>query len=110
MTRFAVTDPTSTAQWEALSVDLVTPVLAWLAHPSCTRTGEIYEAFGGRVAQVLVGETLGIQDPALSTASIVAGLDAVHDRSRVAYPAHARDIGAAVDAAGGARRAPDAGE
>ena len=38
---------------EALQPELVSPVVAWLAHPSCTVTGEVLSAAGGRVARAI---------------------------------------------------------
>jgi NAD(P)-dependent dehydrogenase (short-subunit alcohol dehydrogenase family) len=44
---------------EKLSVELVTPVVAWLAHESNEATGETYSVGGGRVARVFVAEGPG---------------------------------------------------
>jgi NAD(P)-dependent dehydrogenase (short-subunit alcohol dehydrogenase family) len=44
---------------EKLSVELVTPVVAWLAHESNEGTGETYSVGGGRVARVFVAEGPG---------------------------------------------------
>jgi NAD(P)-dependent dehydrogenase (short-subunit alcohol dehydrogenase family) len=44
---------------EALSVELVTPVVAWLAHESNDSSGETYSVGGGRVARVFVAEGPG---------------------------------------------------
>ena len=38
---------------DALRPDLVSPVVAWLAHPSCPLTGEVLSAAGGRVARAV---------------------------------------------------------
>jgi NAD(P)-dependent dehydrogenase (short-subunit alcohol dehydrogenase family) len=37
----------------------VSPVYAWLAHPSCEVTGEIFGAVGGRITRVFIGQTTG---------------------------------------------------
>lgn len=42
-----------------LSVELVTPVVAWLAHESNEDSGETYSVGGGRVARVFVAEGPG---------------------------------------------------
>jgi NAD(P)-dependent dehydrogenase (short-subunit alcohol dehydrogenase family) len=39
---------------ERLSPELVAPVVAWLAHPSCELTGQVLSAGGGRVARVAI--------------------------------------------------------
>jgi NAD(P)-dependent dehydrogenase (short-subunit alcohol dehydrogenase family) len=44
---------------EKLSVELVTPVVAWLVHESNEGTGETYSVGGGRVARVFVAEGPG---------------------------------------------------
>jgi NAD(P)-dependent dehydrogenase (short-subunit alcohol dehydrogenase family) len=44
---------------DKLSVELVTPVVAWLAHESNEGTGETYSVGGGRVARVFVAEGPG---------------------------------------------------
>jgi NAD(P)-dependent dehydrogenase (short-subunit alcohol dehydrogenase family) len=44
---------------DRLSVDLVTPVVAWLAHESNESSGETYSVGGGKVARVFVAEGPG---------------------------------------------------
>jgi NAD(P)-dependent dehydrogenase (short-subunit alcohol dehydrogenase family) len=44
---------------DSLSVELVTPVVAWLAHESNEGSGETYSVGGGRVARVFVAEGPG---------------------------------------------------
>ena len=44
---------------DKLSVELVTPVVAWLAHESNESSGETYSVGGGRVARVFVAEGPG---------------------------------------------------
>jgi NAD(P)-dependent dehydrogenase (short-subunit alcohol dehydrogenase family) len=44
---------------DKLSVELVTPVVAWLAHESNENSGETYSVGGGRVARVFVAEGPG---------------------------------------------------
>ncbi|HEX3793838.1 MAG TPA: SDR family NAD(P)-dependent oxidoreductase [Acidimicrobiales bacterium] len=44
----------------------VSPVVAWLAHPDCPTTGEIYSAGGGRVARVFTAEVPGYWSDHLS--------------------------------------------
>jgi NAD(P)-dependent dehydrogenase (short-subunit alcohol dehydrogenase family) len=45
---------------DRLSVDLVTPVVAWLAHESNESTGETYSVGGGKIARVFVAEGPGL--------------------------------------------------
>jgi NAD(P)-dependent dehydrogenase (short-subunit alcohol dehydrogenase family) len=42
-----------------LGVELVTPLVAWLAHESVEATGETYSVGGGRIARVFVAEGAG---------------------------------------------------
>jgi NAD(P)-dependent dehydrogenase (short-subunit alcohol dehydrogenase family) len=44
---------------EKLSVELVSPLVAWLAHESVESTGETYSVGGGRIARVFVAEGEG---------------------------------------------------
>ena len=44
---------------DKLSVELVTPVVAWLVHESNEQSGETYSVGGGRVARVFVAEGPG---------------------------------------------------
>lgn len=54
-----------------LDPELVSPVVAFLAHESCPVSGEAYSAGGGRVARIFLAETEGIADPRL-TPEVVA--------------------------------------
>jgi NAD(P)-dependent dehydrogenase (short-subunit alcohol dehydrogenase family) len=51
---------------ERLEPSLVSPVVAWLAHESCTCSGEIFSAGGGRVARYFIGLTRGYFNDQLS--------------------------------------------
>jgi NAD(P)-dependent dehydrogenase (short-subunit alcohol dehydrogenase family) len=44
---------------EALSPDFVAPLAAYLAHPDCPASGEIYQAGAGRFARLFIGSTPG---------------------------------------------------
>lgn len=44
---------------DRLGVDLVTPVVLWLAHEDNDATGEVYSVGGGKVARVFVAEATG---------------------------------------------------
>jgi NAD(P)-dependent dehydrogenase (short-subunit alcohol dehydrogenase family) len=58
-------------------------LLTVLAHPSCTRTGEIYSVGGGRIARFVVSLTDGWFDPAsaLVPERIAERIDAIGDES-----------------------------
>ncbi|MFL6053738.1 MAG: SDR family oxidoreductase [Actinoallomurus sp.] len=56
---------------DRLSVDFVTPVVAWLAHESNESSGETYSVGGGKVARVFVAEGPGfVKKDALSVEDI----------------------------------------
>jgi NAD(P)-dependent dehydrogenase (short-subunit alcohol dehydrogenase family) len=54
-------------EWERrLNPALVAPVVAYLAHESCTANGEILSAAAGRVARVFIAEGPGFYSPSLT--------------------------------------------
>jgi NAD(P)-dependent dehydrogenase (short-subunit alcohol dehydrogenase family) len=61
--------------------ELVAPVVGWLAHESCTITGEMLVAIAGRVARVVVVETPGVYRPSWSIEQVGARLEAIRDSS-----------------------------
>ena len=42
--------------------ELVAPMVVWLASRECSANGEIFEAFCGRAARVVVAEPVGLWD------------------------------------------------
>ncbi|MDB5726448.1 MAG: family NAD(P)-dependent oxidoreductase [Novosphingobium sp.] len=50
-------------QYPPMGPDLVAPVVGWLAHESCSVTGEMYVSMAGRVARAFVTETAGVFHP-----------------------------------------------
>ena len=67
----------------------VAPLVAYLASPACTVTGEAFSSTCGRVAQVFVGVTEGwVGDHRSMTAEEIAeNLDQIRDRSEYSVPA-----------------------
>lgn len=55
----------------------VAPVVVWLAHESCTATGEILSVGAGHVARMFIGETAGFTSPHLSAEEVRDRWDAV---------------------------------
>ena len=45
---------------EKVAPELVSPLVAYLAHESCTATGRVFSVGGGRVAEVFIGEAQGL--------------------------------------------------
>jgi len=63
-------------------------VVAWLAHESCSITGEMLVAIAGRVAKVVVAETPGVYRPSWSIEEIGEQIDTIRDTAApVIFPA-----------------------
>ena len=62
---------------DAMKPELVTPIVAYLSHDDCRVSGEIFSTAGGRLSKVVIGETQGIVDKALTLEKIPQLLDAV---------------------------------
>jgi NAD(P)-dependent dehydrogenase (short-subunit alcohol dehydrogenase family) len=76
---------------------LVAPMIGYLAHESCTDSGEIYVAGGGRFAKLFVGVTDGYlhTGPAAPTVDdVVAHLAVIRDESGYYLPTSTNDAGA----------------
>ncbi|CPR12933.1 oxidoreductase, short chain dehydrogenase/reductase [Mycobacterium bohemicum DSM 44277] len=52
-----------TSSYPPMGSDLVAPVVGWLAHESCSVTGEMFIALAGRVARAVVAESPGVYRP-----------------------------------------------
>ncbi|CAN7364834.1 SDR family NAD(P)-dependent oxidoreductase [Phenylobacterium sp. LjRoot225] len=64
-----------TSAYPAMGPELVAPVVGWLAHESCSVTGEMYVAIAGRVAQAFIGETHGVYQPAWTMGQVGERID-----------------------------------
>jgi NAD(P)-dependent dehydrogenase (short-subunit alcohol dehydrogenase family) len=62
-----------------LAPELVSPLVAYLAHESCTVSGHVYSVGGGRVARVFLGVTTGIEDLDLTAEQVAASIDQIDD-------------------------------
>lgn len=98
-----------TSGYPPWGVDLVAPVVGWLAHQSCSVTGEMLIAIAGRVARAVVAETPGVYRPHWSMSDVGAQLDAIRDTSDplifpVVPDGHAAHIGYSFNMARAARR------
>ncbi|HKY82166.1 MAG TPA: SDR family NAD(P)-dependent oxidoreductase [Sphingobium sp.] len=73
----------SGAQWWQTYVrpDIISPVVAWLAHRSCEVAGQIINTAAGRVCNQYLTMTQGFTDPNLTPESIAANVDKIFDRS-----------------------------
>jgi NAD(P)-dependent dehydrogenase (short-subunit alcohol dehydrogenase family) len=71
-----------TSQYPPMGPELVAPAVAWLAHESCTVTGELYAAVAGRIARAFVTETEGVYQPAWTIDDVARRIDEIRDESR----------------------------
>jgi hypothetical protein len=71
--------------------ELVSPLVAALAHDSCTVNGEVFVAGGGRVARVLLAETRGYVNPTLTPEDVRDHLHEVLTDTDVAFPRDTTD-------------------
>jgi NAD(P)-dependent dehydrogenase (short-subunit alcohol dehydrogenase family) len=76
-----------TSSYPPMSPELVAPVVGWLAHESCSVTGEIFVALAGRVARVVVAETPGVYRPSWSIEDVAAQSAVIRDADQpVTFP------------------------
>ena len=80
VTRMA--DGLDTSQYPPMGADLVAPVVGWLAHESCSISGEMLISMAGRVARAYVAETEGVYHPSWTIDSVADNLDAIRDQGR----------------------------
>ncbi|OBK31042.1 short-chain dehydrogenase [Mycobacterium sp. 1165196.3] len=66
-----------TSAYPPMGAELVAPVVGWLAHESCSVTGELFIALAGRVARAVIAESPGVCRPAWSIEEVGAHLDAI---------------------------------
>lgn len=71
-----------TSQFPPMEPDLVAPVVAWLAHESCSSTGELFISAAGRVARAYIAETEGVFRPSWTIEEIAANIDAIRDTKK----------------------------
>lgn len=76
-----------TSAYPPMGPDLVAPTVGYLAHETCSVTGEIFIALAGRVASAVIAETPGVYRPSWSIDDVADQLDAIRDRSApVVFP------------------------
>jgi NAD(P)-dependent dehydrogenase (short-subunit alcohol dehydrogenase family) len=68
-------------QFPPLGPEFVAPAVGWLAHESCSISGEILVALGGRMAKAYLAETKGAWQPAWSMADMGARIGDIDDRA-----------------------------
>jgi NAD(P)-dependent dehydrogenase (short-subunit alcohol dehydrogenase family) len=70
-----------TSAYPPMGADLVAPAVGWLAHESCSVSGEIVVALAGRVARAAVVESPGVYRPTWSVEQVGTDIDAIRDLS-----------------------------
>jgi len=74
---------------DKLGPELITPVVAWLAHEDVPVTGEVYSCGGGHVARIFTGVTLGwTNTESLTVEDIRDHFDEIRDESGYLVPAN----------------------
>lgn len=72
-----------TSVYPPMGPELVAPVVGWLAHESCSVTGEMLVSAAGRVARAYIAETPGVYQPSWTSAEVGAQINAIHDKTVV---------------------------
>ena len=57
--------------------ELVAPTVAWLAHESCSITGEMLISIAGRVAKAVIAETPGVYRKAWTIEEVAEQMPAI---------------------------------
>jgi NAD(P)-dependent dehydrogenase (short-subunit alcohol dehydrogenase family) len=68
-----------TSDYPPMGPELVAPVVGWLAHESCSVTGEVFIALAGRVARAVVAESPGVHRQAWTVEDVGVHLDAIRN-------------------------------
>ncbi|MBP3082208.1 SDR family NAD(P)-dependent oxidoreductase [Mycolicibacterium fortuitum] len=85
VTRMA--DGLDTSAYPPMGPDLVAPVVGWLAHETCSVTGEYFVAIAGRLARAAVVESPGVYQPSWSMEQVGEQMTRIRDLSEpVVFP------------------------
>jgi NAD(P)-dependent dehydrogenase (short-subunit alcohol dehydrogenase family) len=68
-----------TSAYPPMGRELVAPVVGWLAHESCSVTGEMFVALAGRVARVVIAESPGVYRPSWTVEDVAEHLDEIRN-------------------------------
>jgi NAD(P)-dependent dehydrogenase (short-subunit alcohol dehydrogenase family) len=68
-----------TSAYPPMCPDQVAPVVGWLAHQSCSITGEMLIAVAGRVARAVIAESAGVYRPSWSIEDVGENLGSIRD-------------------------------
>jgi hypothetical protein len=70
-----------TSAYPPMGPELVAPAVGWLAHETCSITGEVLIALAGRVARAVVTETPGVYRSSWSIEDVGEHIAAIRDAS-----------------------------
>src|SRR5580693_909770 len=68
-----------TSAYPPMGPELVAPVVGWLAHESCSVSGEMFIALAGRVARAVTAESPGVHRPTWTVEDVGEHLDAIRN-------------------------------
>ena len=71
------------SQYPPMEPELVAPVVAWLAHPTCPLRGEMIASIAGRIACMFIAETPGVYQPSWTIDEVAEAAAKIMDRSDV---------------------------
>jgi NAD(P)-dependent dehydrogenase (short-subunit alcohol dehydrogenase family) len=71
------------SRYPPMGPELVAPVVGWLAHESCSISGEILIAMAGRVARALIAETEGVYRSSWSIEDVADRIDAIRNTDKL---------------------------
>jgi NAD(P)-dependent dehydrogenase (short-subunit alcohol dehydrogenase family) len=71
-----------TTGFPPMGPEMVAPVVGWLAHESCSVSGEMLISAAGRVARAFVAETEGVYAPDWTIESVAERIGAIRDPAR----------------------------
>jgi NAD(P)-dependent dehydrogenase (short-subunit alcohol dehydrogenase family) len=78
----------SGAMAEKLQPELISPIVAFLAHEDCPVSGEVYSVGGGRVARVFIGETPGYFNANLTMEDVRNNFEQIRNEEGYIVPAN----------------------
>jgi NAD(P)-dependent dehydrogenase (short-subunit alcohol dehydrogenase family) len=70
-----------TSAYPPMEPELVAPAVGWLAHESCSVTGEVLIALGGRVARAVTAESPGVYRPSWTIEEVHRQIAEIRDMS-----------------------------
>ncbi|WP_297493968.1 SDR family NAD(P)-dependent oxidoreductase [Acidocella sp.] len=81
VTRMA--DGLDTSFYPPMGPELVAPVVGWLAHETCSVTGEMLISIAGRISRAYIEETEGVFQPDWTIDEVAARIGEIRDQSHV---------------------------